>query len=318
MKMITSFEATKDLPIPQKVKNALRTELMRPFDSSESIVCDFWKELGCALLCLEGSDSEASLLNQQPLADQLHALVHYPEWVITLQNRYLLALTITNDEGGGFYLLAPLDLPLPFINQLKRSINNSINHQTRCLMARKPKAQTSNETTQSPANTSNQASTESLTPILPTTNKGLPENSAKASNEVSNHTPIITQAKALKLSPKTDKHVFYDITKDEAGELLIRLAGNEGGGLHSQEWIKVSEILDILDKQKDKPFKSTLLKPLFKSTSANNAGFLCAVLRSQDIKLIQPAGNNLYLHELTPDYDECRELMLSLANTDPA
>jgi len=124
MKMITSFEEVNELPIPEKVKHALRTELMLPFDSSESIVSAFWKELGCALLCLEDSDSEASLLKEQPLADQLHALVHYPEWVISLQDIYLLALTITNDGGGGLYLLAPLDLPLPFINQLKRSIKN--------------------------------------------------------------------------------------------------------------------------------------------------------------------------------------------------
>jgi len=185
-------------------------------------------------------------------------------------------------------------------------------------MARKPKTSTNNETTQAPTKTSNEASTESLTPILPATIKEPSKAIPKAPNEVSNHTPIITQAKALKLSPKTTKHVFYDIAKNETDELLIRLAGNEGGGLHSQEWIKVSEILDILDTQKDKPFKSTLLKPLFKSTSANNAGFLCAVLRSPDIKLIQPAGNNLYLHELTPDYEESKEVMLALANTEPA
>ncbi|MDY7893088.1 hypothetical protein UXH10_21080, partial [Aeromonas caviae] len=54
----------------------------------------------------------------------------------------------------------------------------------------------------------------------------------------------------------------------------------------------------------DKPFKSSVMKRLFKGGSANNAGFLSAILRSDGLKLVQKADGNPMLHELVPDYLE--------------
>lgn len=124
---------------------------------------------------------------------------------------------------------------------------------------------------------------------------------------------IVLSGKGKKLSPKTTNHVFFDIAEhDEEGELYIRLSGNEGGGLHSKEWINLTTLIAILDEQVDKPFKSTALKPAFKGASANNAGFLAGVLRSDDIGLIAQSGTSVFLHVLAADYEAQKAKLLAL------
>jgi hypothetical protein len=126
---------------------------------------------------------------------------------------------------------------------------------------------------------------------------------------------VVLSGKGKKLSPKTDNHVFFDLAKhDEDGELYLRLSSNEGGGLHSKEWVLLQSIITILDEQAKKPFKSTVLKSVFTSSSANNSGFLAGVLRSNDIGLITQSGKSVFLHVLTTDYEEKKAELLQLAD----
>ncbi|MEZ8789288.1 hypothetical protein AB6D73_18725 [Vibrio splendidus] len=122
---------------------------------------------------------------------------------------------------------------------------------------------------------------------------------------------IVLEGKAKKLSPKTQNHVFYKLSvHDELNALFLRLSGNEGGGLHSKEWVAFEDIVAVLNEQDDKPFKSTLLKPVFKGGSANNAGFMAAALRG--LLLILPSEKSVFLHVLAPDYEQRRDELLSL------
>ena len=126
---------------------------------------------------------------------------------------------------------------------------------------------------------------------------------------------IVLSGKGKKLSPKTDNHVFFDLAKhDEDGELYLRLSGNEGGGLHSKEWVLLQPIIKILQEQGEKPFKSTVLKSVFTSSSANNSGFLAGILRSNDIGLITQSGKSVFLHVLAADYEEKKAKLLQLAD----
>jgi len=111
---------------------------------------------------------------------------------------------------------------------------------------------------------------------------------------------------AEKLSARSEGLIFYAIGRhEESGELFLKITGNQGGGLHSKEWIALSAIDDVLlSLPADKPFKSSVMKRLFKGGSANNAGFLSAILRSDGLKLTQKADGNPMLHELVPDYLE--------------
>ena len=141
-----------------------------------------------------------------------------------------------------------------------------------------------------------------------------PANDKQTKPEKHDHfSNIVLSGKGKKLSPKTTNHVFFDIAEhDEEGELYIRLSGNEGGGLHSKEWINLSKLFAILDEQVGKPFKSTALKPAFKGASANNAGFLAGVLRSPDIGLIAQSGTSVFLHVLADDFDGKKAKLLAL------
>ena len=133
---------------------------------------------------------------------------------------------------------------------------------------------------------------------------------------VDHFTNIVLDGKAKKLSPKTENHVFYQLSvHDDLNALFLRLSGNEGGGLHSKEWVAFEDIVVVLNEQDDKPFKSTVLKSVFKGGSANNAGFMAAALRG--LLLILPSEKSVFLHVLAPDYEQRRDELLSLVDDEP-
>ncbi|MBE3656244.1 hypothetical protein BOO92_06000 [Vibrio navarrensis] len=132
---------------------------------------------------------------------------------------------------------------------------------------------------------------------------------------VDHFTYIVCEGKAKKLSPKTENHVFYEIAlHDEKTELYIRMSGNEGGGLHSKEWIPLKDITAVLDVQGDKPFKSSVMKCVFSGQSANNAGFMAACCRG--LGLIIQSEKSVFLHVLAPDYEQRRDELLSLMDSE--
>ncbi|MDH5923304.1 hypothetical protein L8R85_19965 [Vibrio splendidus] len=127
---------------------------------------------------------------------------------------------------------------------------------------------------------------------------------------VDHFTNIVREGKAKKLSPKSQNHVFYQIAlHDEENELHIRMSGNEGGGLHSKEWIPLKDITAVLDVQGDKPFKSSVMKCVFSGQSANNAGFMAACCRG--LGLIIQSEKSVFLHVLSEDYKQRRDELLS-------
>ncbi|MEZ8744460.1 hypothetical protein AB4189_07230 [Vibrio sp. 10N.286.49.E1] len=129
-------------------------------------------------------------------------------------------------------------------------------------------------------------------------------------NPVDHFTNVVLDGKAKKLSPKTQNHVFYELSvHDDLNTLFLRLSGNEGGGLHSKEWVAFEDIVAVLNEQDDKPFKSTVLKSVFKGGSANNAGFMAAALRG--LLLILPSEKSVFLHVLSEDYKQRRDELLS-------
>ncbi|SMY33542.1 hypothetical protein [Photobacterium andalusiense] len=124
---------------------------------------------------------------------------------------------------------------------------------------------------------------------------------------------IVDNGEALKLSPKTQNHVFYQIaTQDDDESLHIRLSGNEGGGLHSKEWISVNAIIEVLDAMKDQPIKSTILKSIFIGSNTNNAAFLAAVLRSKEIGLLAQSEKSVFTHKLSADYENRKTKLLNI------
>ncbi|WP_253644959.1 hypothetical protein [Vibrio sp. Y42_MX_L11] len=149
--------------------------------------------------------------------------------------------------------------------------------------------------------------------VLPEVVEGNEQVTVTDDQPVDHFTNIVREGKAKKLSPKTENHVFYQIAlHDEENELHIRMSGNEGGGLHSKEWIPLKDITAVLDVQGDKPFKSSVLKCVFSGQSANNAGFMAACCRG--LGLIIQSEKSVFLHVLAPDYEQRRDELLSLVD----
>ncbi|MFL7032087.1 hypothetical protein BCS71_01355 [Vibrio lentus] len=147
--------------------------------------------------------------------------------------------------------------------------------------------------------------------VQPEVIEGNEQATVTADSPVDHFTNVVLEGKAKKLSPKTQNHVFYELSvHDVLNALFLRLSGNEGGGLHSKEWVAFEDIVAVLNEQDDKPFKSTVFKSVFKGGSANNAGFMAAALRG--LLLILPSEKSVFLHVLAPDYEQRRDELLSL------
>ncbi|MBO2568133.1 hypothetical protein I6M39_03840 [Shewanella algae] len=119
---------------------------------------------------------------------------------------------------------------------------------------------------------------------------------------------ILLTGRVKKLSPKSDSHIQYELAEGQEGKRYLRLSGNESGGLFSREWLALEPLLTLLEGTEGKPFKSSLLKPLFKGGSSNNAGFLAAVLR--DTGLLTAAGQSIFIHELSKEYQTNKTRLL--------
>jgi hypothetical protein len=93
-------------------------------------------------------------------------------------------------------------------------------------------------------------------------------------------------------------HVLAD--NDRRG-LLLAVTRNEGGGYYSRERVPFRTIVKCLDKYKSGvPFVSKVLKDVFVSKSANNAGFIAAVLRALGLLAAAPEAQTQ--HVVTGDW----------------
>ena len=105
---------------------------------------------------------------------------------------------------------------------------------------------------------------------------------------------VIKSAKAPKMSSRANGLLHYEVGKNDEGRYALRITANDTGGLFSKHWLSLDDILALLDILKDAPFKSVALRALFVRGSANNHGFLAAILRAE--KLLVAAEPNSPFH----------------------
>jgi len=107
---------------------------------------------------------------------------------------------------------------------------------------------------------------------------------------------ILKRTTSKPILPSSESELTYEIGHDPTGKSFhIRLTGNTGGGLFSHEWIAIDAVLDSIQAIPDgETFKAVIFRPLYKSRSANNAGFLAACLRNEG--LIVTPEKSVYGH----------------------
>jgi hypothetical protein len=102
-----------------------------------------------------------------------------------------------------------------------------------------------------------------------------------------------------KVTLPNDHTLTYNIGYDTTTKtLLVRLTDNDTGGLFSNEWITLDDILATIEKRPtpDTSFNARIFTPLYKSQSANNAGFLAAALKAENI--LVPFKDSKRLHDM--------------------
>ena len=122
---------------------------------------------------------------------------------------------------------------------------------------------------------------------------------AKATQPAASAAPVwtvIKSAKAPKISARASGLLHYEVGKNDEGRYALRITANDTGGLFSKHWLSLDDILALLDILKDAPFKSVALRALFVRGSANNHGFLAAILRAE--KLLVAAEPNSPFHRV--------------------
>jgi hypothetical protein len=109
------------------------------------------------------------------------------------------------------------------------------------------------------------------------------------SNTTPTTTPTINILKIStcgKVTLPDDHTLTYNIGYDTNQKtLLARITDNDTGGLFSNEWITLDDIITTIEKRPspDTSFNAKIFTSLYKSQSANNAGFLTAALKAECI-----------------------------------
>jgi hypothetical protein len=120
---------------------------------------------------------------------------------------------------------------------------------------------------------------------------------------------ILKKAHCGKVSTPEKETLTYNIGHS-SDEYYFRITDNDTGGYFSNEWVSLNDISKLLPN--DTPFNASALTPLFKSKSANNAGFLAAALKAESLLL--PVKETKRLHTLG-DFDAFNKAMQKLVKS---
>ena len=97
-----------------------------------------------------------------------------------------------------------------------------------------------------------------------------------SNNLVTSEIEICSTRKTSTISNKSQ--LTWHSGKNVEGNQYIRIWVNSGNGYFSNEWIPVTEIIEILVKHEAEPFTSIVFSDLFTGKSVNTPSFLSAAL----------------------------------------
>lgn len=126
---------------------------------------------------------------------------------------------------------------------------------------------------------------------------------------------LLNAGTAKKLGQRSAGILNYHVLADnDRRDLLIAVTRNEGGGYFSREPILFRTIETCVEKYKSGvPFVSKALKDVFLSRSANNAGFMAAVLHALGLLAAAPEAKTQ--HIVTGDWSAWEKAMFAETGT---
>jgi hypothetical protein len=92
---------------------------------------------------------------------------------------------------------------------------------------------------------------------------------------------IIDRGECPKLTPRGQGLLSNEFDVDEnIGDFFIRIAANSQGGSCSFEWIPLKAVENLLENNAGESFPGVIFRKAFISRSANNHGYLAAILKA--------------------------------------
>lgn len=125
----------------------------------------------------------------------------------------------------------------------------------------------------------------------------LPPPAQKAEPVISIVYQSLKTASADKSGQRASGKVHYRLLTDEPrSELFVMIVGNDSSGYYSREAVPMAAIQQRLATlENPKAFSSSVFQSCFVGRSANNGGFLAAILRAEGI--LQPLPDKAHLHQ---------------------
>ncbi|MCX7091985.1 MAG: hypothetical protein NTY50_00835 [Methylobacter sp.] len=124
----------------------------------------------------------------------------------------------------------------------------------------------------------------------------------------------LKSGKANKTGQRSEGKLHYRILTDESQQhIYLTITGNDGGGYYSKEIVPFEKVeLCLQGIKTGEAISSKLFKNAFVGQSANNAGFLAAILRAE--KLLLPVADSVHQHALQPNWSEWKTEVLALTD----
>lgn len=135
------------------------------------------------------------------------------------------------------------------------------------------------------------------------------------SDQNSNQYLLLRSANARKVGQRASGMIQYDVLCDaERTSVFFRISGNEGGGYFSREKIDFDKaVACVANFDSGRPLPSKVFAAAFIGKSSNNAGFLAAVLRAE--QLLDAAPGTDFQHVTSGNWSAWKAETLKLEGT---
>jgi hypothetical protein len=105
---------------------------------------------------------------------------------------------------------------------------------------------------------------------------------------------IVATQKTKTVSGKSD--LTYHLGKDDDSNAYLRIWVNSSNGFFSNEFLSLSAIIALLEKQGGASFTSFIFQELFNGKSVNTPGFLVAALLNEGVLTLEENKKRKYLY----------------------